>query len=258
MAGIRLGAVAGQASLARLRRAPTRAPVFILGNGRSGTHWLGFILDAHPDISVTFEQRPIFGWVTQMALDSRKEPTLLPKLVRRYRLEIAAAAPRIFVDKSHPNLWLAESLAGEFPEARFVGIYRGPQATVASMLKHRRVSEWHDRWSEYPVPNRFLGITEQMANAYDGMPLARRCAIRWQAHLEELRRLDEVLGPRFHLVSYESLHLATASEIQRLGEFLDLRSPIPAPQIRSGSLNRWESELDPETQKQIRDVVGSE
>ncbi len=254
--GYRLAVVGKQAIRTRLQGESVPPPVFVIGSGRSGTHWLGYILEAHPDIEVAFEQPPIFQWVTQMALDPGKERQLLPKLVRRYRYEFAAVAPRVFVDKSHPNIWLAEKLADAFPDARFIGIHRDAYGTVASMLKHSGVLGWYDSWRDYPVPNRFLGISEEMAADYDRMPLASKCAVRWQAHLDELRRLGAVLGPRLCLVSYEALQTSTVEEVHRIGQFLELRSPIPVPQVRTASLNRWESELGPETRRQIRDIVG--
>ena len=30
--------------------------IFVIGSGRSGTHWVGYILEAHPDIHVTIEK----------------------------------------------------------------------------------------------------------------------------------------------------------------------------------------------------------
>ena len=42
--------------------------IFVLGTGRSGTHWLGYILDAHPDIHVAIEERTKFRLATRAAL----------------------------------------------------------------------------------------------------------------------------------------------------------------------------------------------
>lgn len=126
-------------------RSPSSRKVFILGTGRSGTHWLGYILESHPDCVATIETRGIFRRVTRMALDPTLRPRLLPGLLRRYRLRHALAVPSHYVDKSHPNLWLAEALADAFDDALFVGIVRNPYATVASMLRHEGVLEWHRR-----------------------------------------------------------------------------------------------------------------
>ena len=124
------------------------------------------------------------------------------------------------------------------------------------MLKHRGVQTWHQTWRQYPVPNRFLGITEEMAETYDEMHLAAQCAVRWRAHAVELHRLSGVLGSRMHVVSYEALQTSTEAEVDRLGRFLAVNGPIPIPQVRTDSLDRWETELSLEIRQEIRSVVG--
>src|SRR5262245_33926076 len=41
--------------------------IFVVGSGRSGTHWLGFALGHHQAIHVEIEEPPTFGWIVQMA-----------------------------------------------------------------------------------------------------------------------------------------------------------------------------------------------
>lgn len=257
MAGYCLAYTQGQSVQFRLRGESMPPPVFILGSDRSGTHWLGRILDAHPDVEVTFEKQPVFGWVFQMAIDPEMEEQLFPKLLRRYRYEQALVAPKIYVDKSHPNIWHAEKLAEAIPGARFIGIHRNVYATVASMLNHPGVEWLAKRWPEFPVPNRFFGVSDAMAAEYDLMPPAAKCAARWRAHHDELQRLSGVMGSRLSVISYESLQLSTADEVSRLEEFLELRNPLPMPEVRTDSLNRWESELDPAMVRQIQSVLDS-
>ena len=205
------------------------SPIFIVGSGRSGTNWVGQILQSHSDIVVTIEMSPIFQWVTAIALDPRLEADLLPKLFWAYEQQFQRAAPLAYADKSHPNLWLADHLKATFPSAHFVGIERNPFATVASMMMHNKVADWHRRWREFPLPNRFLGISEDLAGQYESLPLATKCALRWLAHHRELNRLRETLGSCLIVLSYETLLLETARELSRLQSFLKLDSPIPAP-----------------------------
>lgn len=236
--------------------AVTSHKIFVIGTGRSGTHWLGDILQSHPGIHVTVEAPPIFRWVTDMALDPRRKTALMPKLVARYRHEHAAVAPRHYADKSHPNIWHAEELAAALPDALFIGIRRSPYATVASMLKHARVLAWHDRWRSFPVPNRFLGITSENHHGYDTLPLATRCALRWKSHAARMDELVGVLGDRLLVVGYERLIEETAAEMARLNAFLALDSPVPAPFIKAESLDRWSRELTADEQRQIEEVTG--
>ena len=232
------------------------APIFILGSGRSGTHWLGHILRSHPAVTVTIEERPMFGWSTAMALDSRTREVLFPKLAREYRIRIDSSAGH-YADKSHPNIWIAEMLAGEFPDALFVGIERGPFATVASMLRHGGVLSWHRRWREFPVPNTFLGITEADASGYDDLGKATQCAMRWVTHRDRMRTLRERLGSRLMVLSYEAIHSDPKREATRLQRFLGLAEPFPVPEVRTGSLDKWREELSGEEIEQIAAVVGS-
>ena len=155
---------------------------FIVGCGRSGTHWLAEGLASNAETLTTIETEPVFGWVTQMAVDPRQEATLFPRVASEYRSTAAPGEPRCLVDKSHPALWIAERLAAEFPTSRFVGIRRSVEPTVASMLHHDGVLRWVREWDRYPVPNRFLGITSANADAYGRMTLEERCAARVIAH----------------------------------------------------------------------------
>jgi len=230
--------------------------VFVLGCGRSGTHWLGHILASHPDVAATVEKPALFDLVTRMALDPRTRPALFPELVRRYRREHLAVLPRWYADKSHPNLWLAEDLARAFPRARFVAIQRGPHATVASMLVHKGVLSWHRRWREFPVPNRFLGISVEEAPTYDSLPAAVKCALRWRSHAEETARLEGALPERLLLVRYEALIRETWDQLRRLQQFLGLEQPFPTPPVQADSLDRWRTQLTPEQVSQIDAVVG--
>lgn len=246
---------AARAGLKRLiNGAPKSRKIFVLGTGRSGTHWLGYILGAHPDIHATIEKPPIFPWVTRMALDPSTRAALMPKLLRRYDQEHVLVAPRHYADKSHPTIWIAEDLAAAFPTARFIGIVRDPYGTVASMLRHEGVMRWIHRWREFPVPNRFLGITEAVAPTYESMHIAGRCALRWRAHHERMTELRPRLGDRMLVLSYEALQTETASELDRIARFLDLGTPIPTPEIKRQSLDQWRDQLDAESLAAIDDV----
>lgn len=230
--------------------------VFVLGTGRSGTHWIAYVLQAHPQIRATIEKEPMFSWATQMALDPSMKQALFPKLVRRYRWEHFVSAPAHYVDKSHPNMWLAEELATVFEDALFVGIERGVYATVASMLKHKGVLEWHRNWQKFPIPNAFLGITSGMAEYYDKLPLAAKCSFRWKSHRERMRSLKTKLKGRLLVIQYEELIQNTGTNLQKLETFLDLDAPIPIPRINRESLDKWKNQLTDSEIEQIASVLG--
>lgn len=167
--------------------------IFIVGTGRSGTHLVGYILGSHPDVRATIEVNPGFRWVTEMAINPSTREKHYWKLVWYYRWQHFRSVPNHYVDKSHPNLWIAHRLAETFPKALFLGIQRNPYATVASMINHEGVRKWHERWLEFPIPNRFLGIAESDVAEYEQRSLATKCAMRWKAHHDRLRVLNREL-----------------------------------------------------------------
>ena len=230
--------------------------IFVMGCGRSGTHWLGHILNSHPDIRATIEQPEIFGCVTQMAMRPPQRWALMPGLVKTYRRECARTSERYYADKSHPSMWIAEYLADAIPTARFIGIERDPYQTVASMLTHRYVSDWPRRWREFPVPNRFLGIDSENAATYETLTPAQQHSLRWLSHHQRLDELQGVLGNRLHLVQYSDLQDHTERSLARLQAFLRLETGFPAPEIRKESVGKWRTVLSDDDVSSIRLITG--
>src|SRR3546814_11024784 len=101
-----------------LQPRPRSLKIFVLGTGRSGTHWLGDIMAAHPSIAATVEKPPAFIWVVELAMQPGTMDPLFPRLVQRYRYEHAALAPRHFLAKSHPSLSIPDPPAEAFHEAK--------------------------------------------------------------------------------------------------------------------------------------------
>jgi hypothetical protein len=229
---------------------------FVIGTGRSGTHWLGYSLGEHPEVRATVEAEPMFSWATQMAMDPAREQRLYPRLVRAYRLQLARSGSRLYLDKTHPNIWLTERLHATFPDALFLGIERNPYATVASMMEHLGVSAWHRRWREFPVPNRFLGITPELAESYDDLRPAAQCAIRWLAHHERMDHLRRALGPALMFLRYEEFAAEPDRAVDKLRGFLGLEAPVPVPNVNVDSLSKWRHQLSDEQLSDIEAVVG--
>ena len=63
------------------KKNPDQKAIFVIGTGRSGTHWLGYILQGHSNVKATIEDRQIFKIVTDMALDQGKKGSYFPKLI---------------------------------------------------------------------------------------------------------------------------------------------------------------------------------
>src|SRR3546814_3365797 len=64
------------------------------------------------------------------------------------------------------------------PISMFVAIRRDVFGTVNSMLQHEGVLRWIHGWTSFPLPNRFLGVTPETAEAYAALPLEAKFAVR--------------------------------------------------------------------------------
>jgi len=230
--------------------------IFIVGTGRSGTHWIARAISSHPLVRSTIEKQPIFGWVKKMALDPSARGCLMPKLIRRYRWQGFLKSPYYYLDKSHPNIWIVEDLAETFRDAIFIGILRNPFAVVNSMLEHDGVLKWHRRWNEFPVPNRFLGITKKNRSYYEELPIASKCALRWKSHKNRIYELDNKIGSRLKVVDYESFAINTEKTVKELSKFIGLEDPIPKPKVKKSSLEKWKDGLSTMEKEQVSRVIG--
>jgi hypothetical protein len=226
--------------------------IFVIGTGRSGTHWLGYILDGHKEIKATIEDLKIFQLVTQMALDFLRKDVLFPPLIRLYRKQLAKAQPFHYVDKSHPNIWFADRLLDELPNSYFIGVIRNPYATVSSMLMHKGVRNWCERWEDHPIPNPFLGISENNLEEYRRFSITAKCAARWVAHYKQMEKLKALIpNDRLIIMSYEKLIMETSKEVKKIFSYLNLPPLSSYTEVKKSSLEKWKQNL---TKKDIVDV----
>lgn len=225
--------------------------LFVVGCGRSGTHWLAHSVAARDDVYATIEDPEIFGLATRLALNPVRRVRGIPRLVSMYRNQIRLNPKPHYLDKSHPVMWYAEELAERMEGATFLGIARGPRATVASMLAHPRVVGWHKRWRTYPLPNAFLGITERDVCGYDKYSRARRCALRWLSHVRRLAELKTSMPDRVVVLSYERLHARPLGTLLELDERLGWSPATPEPRVRVEPMTKWKKGL---SAKQLADV----
>jgi hypothetical protein len=226
---------------------------FIIGCARSGTTWLGRALQTNPGFRVAIEDPVLFPLVDEMALFPASIARKFPRLVEAYRQRRADAAPHLFIDKSHQNIWLAEALAEAFSDARFLAIERSPHATVASMLRHPVVLGHFYRWRMYPVPNFHLGISPDVVEGYDALPMTVKCALRWASHQRRLAQLAGTLGDQLTFIRYESLVVDPAAYRERLSCFLG--RPVVIPRGDADALLRWEGILSRDQIKMVDSVI---
>lgn len=226
-------------------------PIFILGCDRSGTCWLGNILQNHPQIQTTIEHPDVFPMVTDLALNPQRNNELYPKIVKFYQEQLEHTAVKYYADKSHPNMWIAKQLSKTFGNALFVGIQREPFGTISSMKKHYSLGvSWHDEWTRYPIPNRFLGI--KIINCYKNLTLVERCILQLKAYNQQMEKIHKILGDKLFLISYENLINHNGMILNALSDFLGLSSPLICKEIKKESLYKWRTNLNQNEINKIR------
>lgn len=210
--------------------------LFVIGNGRTGTNWIGDILLSHPSVMGSNEMQPEFGLTVELAVSPSEKTewnTLFHELIAVYtkrEAEVVASRKKYFSDKSHPAIWFAGSLQKAFPKAHFIGINRCLYPTVASCLKHRDVQQWFQKFNS-SKDNRFLGISSSNFMRYHSLPIHVKCAIRWVAHQRQFETLglEEFDKSRFHALNYTDLQKRYDQELSVLQDFLSLPSPFSKP-----------------------------
>lgn len=198
---------------------------FIVGCGRSGTNWLANIIDQHPDVFATIEHPDIFPVVTECALDPTDKREKLKPVFDLYRKH--ASENKIYLDKSHPNLWHIDLIREEFPGAKFIGIQRDVYGVVSSMMQHEGCLQWVKNWKDYPLPNRFLGVTEETAEDYDKMSLMERCVWRWCSHKDIID--ESSLWRDSHLVEYDVITMSHNYAMNAIRRFMGTDIPNGTP-----------------------------
>jgi hypothetical protein len=239
--------------------------VFIVGSGRSGTHWLARIFGRHPHFRTTVEKRGLIDRARRVAEHAPGWEQHAGALANAYREErrlTDKVGVRHYLDKSQQVIWFPELVQEVFPEARFVGIYREPKAAVASMLKHGAIPEKVlPRWKLLPVPNRYFGITESVSKFYDNMPPVPRCTLYWLSHRLRLEFLKEAppksggLGDKLVLVSHEDLVSNGRAAAARLSRSLGLSPSLEANDAAPATLVKWTSDLTLAQQRAIDQVL---
>jgi sulfotransferase family protein len=199
-------------------------PVFVTGVWRSGTSLLYALLNQHPDLGLFYEGdlpvlRPVFrlgysrkNWVrrweywnagvSRHGLDERRLPASITSLT-----EAAEAAGQEYCRKKGARIWGCKSpsyydrlvgLAHDFPQARFVVIWRDPEEICRSVID----AAAHSRW--------FAGSGRMHRAILASEVLKKQC--------------DALvgLGVPVHQLCYKDLVGDTAKTVRGICEFLEI------------------------------------
>lgn len=232
------------------------APVFILGQPRSGTTLLERILGGAPEVADAGELRD-FGYqarvltglpgpgMPDLALLQALESADLAELGRRYLAHTRwrAGGKRYYTDKLPANfVWLGH-IARALPQARFLHLVREPMDVCFSNLKELFANAYPHSYDQVEMAGHFRRYHRLMAHWRQAFP-ERVLDVEYQALVTDpegqARRVLEFLGlpwtPGLAAIERREGAVATASAVQ-------LREPVHARFL--GQWRRYEAPLAP-------------
>lgn len=240
---------------------PIKRPVFILGCPRSGTTFLGQVMDSIPGSSYYFEP-PILKYYSRLVYQGTAGTTRTSCLYRAVLHSLLLAAPgngpRV-IEKNPTHTWIAESLLQSFPDARFVFIHRDGRDVALSLA----AKPWHQRdaaaqgkrepggYLYGPYPHFY--IEPDRHDEFQSTTDYHRAIWIWRRYAEEMARLKRTLPEtlQFHM-SYEELVQQPKDTLEPMLRFLDEPSSVlgsvleAANQGHGASVGKWRTQLSAE------------
>lgn len=231
-----------------------RSIIAVVGSGRSGTHLLGNLINTSRKITASIEDDDLFPLITKAATENNRE--LAPKIARKLERRLKKCKTELYLEKSHPLMWLADDSSLARLPVKYIGIVRDPYATVASMLRHEGVRKWCEDWEKLPHPNIFLGISQDNIDEYRRMTIVQKCAIRWISHALELERLSYAFPREQYLqLNYEDVLNKPEQSIDKIEGFIGVNDIDKKFKMNKESLSKWKNDLSPDQINQIKGVL---
>jgi hypothetical protein len=173
------------------------APIFILGNQKSGTSAIALLLGEMSGLTATNDLRREIG--DQLILPIRAGQIPFSRLLRRNRLDFSRPIIK------HPNLTLIyEELRQAFPRAQFAFVIREPSDNIRSIL---------DRLD-------LAGTLDQIdSDRWPSLPAAWQAILRGDGLELGSNRPAEVLAHRWNLMADVYLDRAQQMQLIRYEDF---------------------------------------
>lgn len=268
-----------------------RAPIFILGTGRSGTTILGIVLSMHSDIGFLNEPKALWASLLpdEDLIGSYNRNSARYRLTARDATSLQIrAAHKIFggylaltgtsrvLDKYPELIFRTEFVRAIFPDAKFLFLSRNGAETCGSIehwserLGTTVNGETHDWWGA--DDRKWALLTDQLVPEHPDLAAhiadlpsldhQSRAAVEWVITMREGLRLSAVDPEGTLHVPYGALCADPAKTIARLEEFLGLRADATfrsyaaqtlSPPTRTSTLTLpdWLREIVDRTQSEL-------
>lgn len=218
---------------------------------RSGSSWLGAILDSSEDVVYKFQ--PLFSYAFKSAISdvsSEEEIALffeklfttkddfLDQIEKKDRGIVPTfnkTDPRIIVYKEVRYHYILENLLEKDPNTFVIGLIRNPFSVLNSWYnaprEFRKDLGWNfeEEWRFAPQKN--LNKREEY-NGYE----------KWKEVAQLFNSLKIKFPSTFYLLRYEDLLLNTQGEVRKMFEFLDLDFGDQTKEFLSNSMQRKDND----------------
>jgi hypothetical protein len=281
-----------------------RQPVFVIGAPHSGTDLMARALKQSAGFHVTIGQRAVVSVVHAFARSpsiqrgrGEAAATVLrdafaqawqvspygcmacsPQCreaggVRRAGVCVAERDIARYGDASPDLIYCADGLVDAFPDARIVQIIRDGRDVVAGMLADSGVLSAlrpgvANIESEFPNP--FFGIdTRADLDAWPGLSLAAKCALRWRGSVRQMARLrSSMTAEQLTTLRYEHVIRNPQAAASAVSQFIGAKlAPLPVRGAGAGRAGRagrqdaaggWRRLLTPVQVNEVEQVAGTD
>ncbi len=213
-----------------MKGAPFKTVAAIHGVPRSGTSWLGQLVNSSP--RVAYRYQPLFSYAFKDRLgphSSRDEIWQFFKeiyasdddfLLQKDKVESGAyprfskiPVPTHLVYKEVRYHHILENLLLQCPEVKVIGIIRHPCAVINSWLKAPR--EFKPEWDVQAEWRRAPSKNQNRPEEFYGYE-------KWKEVARLFFRLQQEFSDQFYLIYYRELIRDTLGEVRKLFNFLEL------------------------------------